>query len=203
MGSLSNACAGFDSYCLDQSVNLEMHCAEQSQSRRFFDKPKSLMQGVKSVFSRQKSQELMNEVEHRLMRSDKSEEIWDKKMDLQDIGFGVGGAKKAKESGSFQEKNSNESDLFQELIDLQGSSGLFKWGKAMEKAFQMKEDEINIDMGVEKEIWITALVVVYFQQKMPDKKDLWELIVDKAVKEMKKKIGDVKEILERAEKIVH
>ena len=176
-----------------------MQCAEKYQSRSFFAKPMQLIQGVKSVFSKNKGQDYAMEC------SDKCEEEFeDEDMCLDDIGFCDAGVKKKdKESDFCPEKEVDESDLFQDLVDLQGSSGLFKWGKAMEKAFKMKEDEIKPEMNVEKEIWITALVVAYFEKKMPEKKDLWELIVEKAVKEMKKKTENVTEILERAAKFVH
>ncbi len=98
-----------------------------------------------------------------------------------------------------------EEDLMTQLIQLQKSSGEFQWGNAIEVALDMNQDQIKgANPEVEEGVWVTILVICFLEKKMLEEKELWELVVDKAIKFIQGKVSSQKaeEIKEAAMKIV-
>ena len=89
---------------------------------------------------------------------------------------------------------------------LQMAAGVFKWGKALEKALKMTKMEVEKQSKSHKgeDVWVTALAVTFLQVKMSGSKDMWELVVDKAVAFLEGKLGVAKaaEVLKVAEERV-
>ncbi len=105
---------------------------------------------------------------------------------------------------------SSGGDPLEDLVDLQGSSGVFKWGPAMQKLLKMSESDLNAKKPLEfefsDEVWLTLVAVALLEMKMSEKNELWELVADKAVKFAKKQLGGDEEklgkIREAAKKMV-
>ena len=83
-----------------------------------------------------------------------------------------------------QRDNPNNLD---EIIDLQGASGIFSWGPVLEKILKtsFKDFMANKDIGFTEELWLTAVVITLLEMKMPEKQDTWVLMVEKAKKCLK------------------
>ena len=103
------------------------------------------------------------------------------------------------------EKETDNGDIMNSIIDLQRSSGAFQWGSVLEKALKiskMDADKAAKDNGG-LEVWVTALIIVYFKLKMTASKDLWELVVEKATKFVEKNSqGKTHKILQNAEGVI-
>ena len=93
-------------------------------------------------------------------------------------------------------------DDLDSIIDLQGSSGIFKWGSVLERVFSATKEAVmqkRGDGGIDQDVWLTAVVIAYLEAKMGERKDLWELVVQKARKCLKKKQANVEQIFKLAE----
>ena len=90
-------------------------------------------------------------------------------------------------------------DKLDMIIDLQGSSGMFKWGKVLETCLGGTEVEVagKCESGLDQNLWLTALVIAYLEIQMMSKKDLWELVVQKARKYLKKSSGSNESKMEK------
>ena len=75
------------------------------------------------------------------------------------------------------------------IIDLQASSGIFKWGPVLERVLGRAASRGPSD-GFDADVWLTALVVAYLAVKMPERKALWELVAVKARKCLRKKLSN-------------
>ncbi len=85
------------------------------------------------------------------------------------------------------------------VVDLQGSSGVFKWGPALERILGMSQSDLNAkkpsEVETTEEVWLTLVMVALLETKMAEKKELWELVADKAIKFAKKQLGGDEEKL--------
>ncbi len=101
-------------------------------------------------------------------------------------------------------------DDLTDIVDLQGSSGIFKWGPALERILGMSQLVFNSkkpsEVETTEEVWLTLVMVALLETKMAEKKELWELVADKAVKYAKKQLGGDEDklgkIREAAKKII-
>lgn len=102
--------------------------------------------------------------------------------------LGVSGVRSKSSGKSSAKKKKTDLDI---IIDQQGSGGEFRWSKEFEKVLGIKKNELDANRmeGIDKEAWLTAVIVVYLEQKMLAEKDLWELMVQKARKCVMKMVG--------------
>ena len=78
------------------------------------------------------------------------------------------------------------------IIELQKSSGIFRWGPVLEKIFgaNLAEMMSKRGPGCPEELWLTALVIAFLETKMAERKASWELLVMKAKKSLKKHLNN-------------
>merc|ERR1719270_602442 len=81
-----------------------------------------------------------------------------------------------------QQPKTSEDENLTNLVHLQLADGSFKFGKALETLIKMTEQKLmeNCLNGEDRTTWITAVSFVAFENFFPDKKDLWELVANKA-----------------------
>ncbi|TRY77470.1 hypothetical protein TCAL_10676 [Tigriopus californicus] len=80
------------------------------------------------------------------------------------------------------------------VIGLQNAKGMFSWGPAMETLTQKSQDEVMKAKPVEvasSQAWITIVAVALIQKQFANDKDLWELVVEKSLKILKKQCPEV------------
>ena len=83
--------------------------------------------------------------------------------------------------------NETSTDL-EKIIDLQESSGAFRFGAVIARLLKRSEAELTQaarDRSFDSKAWLTAVVITYLEQAMPERKDLWELVVTKGRKWLK------------------
>jgi hypothetical protein len=73
-------------------------------------------------------------------------------------------------------------DDLNEMINLQLANGSFQWGTAIERLLAMPEKAAKkyCPSGETLDVWITAIAIALFEDKLKREKPLWELVVDKA-----------------------
>ena len=77
------------------------------------------------------------------------------------------------------------SNDLEQIIDLQASSGAFKFGDVLSRLLEKSKIELMQaakDRGCDLSTWLTVLVITYLEEEMPEHKDLWELVVAKSKK---------------------
>ena len=100
-----------------------------------------------------------------------------------------------------------------ELISLQKSNGIFEissndWPESVFDFYAGKYEDVQTGCpsGVALNLWITALAIKIMEIKMSDKKELWELVVQKSKKsinvELKKDKDQLQMLLGKAEEYV-
>ena len=105
------------------------------------------------------------------------------------------------------------SDEMTEIINLQKSNGIFEipekgWtGSVLEKYLGgYTEVKLSCPQRMDMNLWITALSMKILERKMSDKKELWNLVVQKSEKflkeHLKKEKRNYKELIDLAEKYV-
>ena len=80
------------------------------------------------------------------------------------------------------------------IISLQGFAGSWKVTPALSgllgidhkavvsAAEQLESGTLSLSDGATKDdVWATVAVILFFEEKMPEKKDSWELVVEKAL----------------------
>lgn len=80
------------------------------------------------------------------------------------------------------------------VIGLQSAKGFFSWGSAMEVLIQKSKEDVM--KAQPKEIasareWITIVALALIQTMFANDKDLWELVVEKSLKVLKKENPEV------------
>ena len=104
-------------------------------------------------------------------------------------------------------------DKMTELINLQKSNGVFEissknWiGSILEEYLGCFPDvKSSCPKGIEINLWITALCMKILEVKMEDKKDLWDLVMQKSHKFLNAELNKVDEtyenLMNQAEKFV-
>jgi hypothetical protein len=74
-------------------------------------------------------------------------------------------------------------DLTHHLIALQTFEGYWELSMSLLKCLQIKEEVLqlaSIEAGVDSKVFVTAVVVAVFEQKLNAFEGSWELVVDKA-----------------------
>ena len=69
------------------------------------------------------------------------------------------------------------------LISLQTAEGYFKKDKMMEDILGKPLDELKIgssDEKIDENVWLTAIVIAFFEENFIKEKYLWEMAIDKA-----------------------
>ncbi len=83
---------------------------------------------------------------------------------------------------------------------------VLRWGPALDRLLGKTMSEVaskKLAEVKEDEVWLTLVVVALLELTMAEKKELWELVADKAMKFVKKKMGEeVGKMREGAKKIV-
>ena len=94
-------------------------------------------------------------------------------------------------------------DSLENIIHQQSADGSFKFGQVFEDLIGLDFEEIQAKcpQNIEMKIWITAISVTLLEKKFAADKNLWELIVNKAKKYLKKHTKNTEEILEVASKL--
>ncbi len=72
-----------------------------------------------------------------------------------------------------------------DLIDLQGISGVFRWGPAMQAFLKDKSKEDIVALapqGIDEPSWLTAIAIKILETKFADENELWQLLAEKADK---------------------
>lgn len=89
-------------------------------------------------------------------------------------------------------------DKMTELINLQCSNGMFEvssdestWDKSVFKFFagNLQNVKSGCPEGVTLTMWITALAMKILENKIAEKKELWELVVEKSQKYLLKQFA--------------
>ena len=104
-------------------------------------------------------------------------------------------------------------DKMTELINLQKSNGIFEtssdnWiGSVLEEYLGGYSDVMSsCPNGIDINLWITALSMKILEVKMDDRKDLWDLVMQKSHKFLSMKVNKVNEnyknLMNQAEKFV-
>lgn len=78
-------------------------------------------------------------------------------------------------------------------MDLQQSSGEFRWDPTLEPLFGVTRDQLSERFQAhgcgEEGVAVTVAVLVYLERKCADQKDLWELMAQKAARWLGKAVG--------------
>ncbi len=128
-----------------------------------------------------------------------------------------------------EDVDAESGDDLEDLVNLQGSSGKFgcvcipycsavlhlkcslclcsRWGPALERLLGAKSES---DIASKKptglkdaNTWLTLVVVALLQLAMGEKKDMWELVAEKAMKFVQKELGkETEKMEEEAKKVV-
>ena len=114
------------------------------------------------------------------------------------------------EKKSQVEVKKNSTERMTELISLQKSNGVFKisdedWtGSVLEDYLGSYSDvKSNCPLGIEMNLWITALSMKVLEIKMEDKKDLWDLVMRKSHKFLNQELkGAMENLIDQAAKYV-
>ncbi len=83
-----------------------------------------------------------------------------------------------------EQKAAVQEDKLTSLIDLQSSDGHFKWGDVITRCTGKSNDELATkrpSFVTDNDLWLTAIVIGLLEA-MTNEKDLWELVVQKALK---------------------
>ena len=104
----------------------------------------------------------------------------------------------------------NITERMTELISLQKSDGVFKisdedWTGSVLEEYLGSYSDVKSDCppGIEINLWITALSMKILETKMEDKKDLWDLVMRKSHKFLKKELnGAMENLFDQAAKYV-
>ena len=100
-----------------------------------------------------------------------------------------------------------------QLISLQKSNGIFEisppnWKGSVFEVFAGKYEDVqsSCPTGIKLNLWITALAIKIMEVKMSEKKELWELVIQKSKKllnkEIKKNSETIQLLLDKAEEYI-
>ena len=98
------------------------------------------------------------------------------------------------------EKTLVDEDFVQNLIRQQKADGCFKFGNIFQDILKLNQEEIKqkCPTNIKFDDWLTAIAIFLLTKKFADEKVLWELIVDKAKKYLKKNGHDINNLLDMA-----
>ena len=101
------------------------------------------------------------------------------------------------------------------LVNLQNSDGMFEipnddltWHESVFNIYTGTYEKVkmNCPEGTAFNLWITALAMKIMELKMPEKKDLWELVAQKSKKyllgQFVKKVEEYNKLQESAEQYI-
>jgi hypothetical protein len=75
-----------------------------------------------------------------------------------------------------------------DLIGLQTFSGAWAWDAKVFEAMEVNPDDVKLP-GNDKDADATALAVAYLENKVASKRDVWEMVVEKARNWLAKQLG--------------
>ena len=108
---------------------------------------------------------------------------------------------------SQEEPVTPKDNVMDTVMSLQSSSGVFRWDDALvamlggdRAQLAAKFAASGVEGAADEAVWVTVAVLSFLQRECAEKKDLWELMAQKATKWLKKRIGE--EGLEKMKKIV-
>ena len=119
---------------------------------------------------------------------------------------------KSRERGQC-EATTGTKDKMTEVISLQKSNGMFDvsrehWAGSVLETYLGSYIDVksNCPSGIKMHLWITALSMKILEVKMEDKKDLWDLVMQKSKKFLNAEVNKVNEkyenLMNQAEKFV-
>jgi hypothetical protein len=88
-----------------------------------------------------------------------------------------------------QKEASPAKDVLHEIVSFQSFDGSFKLEDSLIKSLGLDINAVKQDAeknGWDLNAWATVLAVTFFSEKLADRKDSWELVVNKALKWLKK-----------------
>ncbi|KAG0012095.1 hypothetical protein BGZ80_000209, partial [Entomortierella chlamydospora] len=93
------------------------------------------------------------------------------------------------------------------LVDLQTFEGFWEWQENLFSCINVNPEQaekLAKDNGLGFRIVATALSIVFFEKKLAEEKDTWELIVEKAKTWMEEQIGqeETLEVLQKAVRLI-
>ncbi|KAF9083659.1 hypothetical protein BGX27_004028 [Mortierella sp. AM989] len=93
------------------------------------------------------------------------------------------------------------------LVDLQTFAGWWEWQQDLFSCIEVvlaQAEKLAVENGWDKTVVATALVIAYFEKKLPKEKDTWELVTDKAKGWLESQVGldQTVAILEKAADLV-
>ncbi|KAK4504201.1 hypothetical protein PRZ48_005117 [Zasmidium cellare] len=105
-----------------------------------------------------------------------------------------------------QAKKKSSGNPLHDLIDLQTFSGSWTWSEEVFAAAGLEVNSVDISiLDHNPVVAATALIVAYFETKLADKKDVWEMVVAKARNWLVGQMGGkekVEEVLRGAERFI-